>query len=111
MRKIRRSIAKAYARELGMQHPNKRRVSTKQILIRGRMTPITVAAQSAFGEFFAKLMDGHKSTVKALARIEKQRSANQRQADKRAQERRKARWDKLDAKAAQFPIACGKGQP
>ena len=100
-------IAKTYTLELGVQHPNKRRVSVKQMLIRGRKIPVTVRAPSAFGEFFAKLISGHKGTAKTIAPIEQQRTANQKQADKLAQERRKARWAKIDAKAVRFPAARG----
>lgn len=54
--------------------------------------------------------DGIAQGSRDYRRIERRRAANQKQADKLAQERRKARQAKLDARAAQFPAACGKGR-
>lgn len=108
MRKLERSVAKSYARELGMQHMNKRRSETKIITVRGTEMPISVRAKSAFGVFYQKLGFGlNGKLAREVARIEKRRWQNALKAVDAQEKSRSKRQAKLNAKAVQFPIACG----
>lgn len=108
MRKLNRSVARAYAREMGIQHMNKRRVEAKTVQLHGMQRVFNVRAKSIFGDFYARLMTGTLpgAVRKSIKRYDKA-------LDKRAAEAREsisnsaARLRLNDRKAAQFPRACG----
>lgn len=108
-RSIKRSIAKSYARELGMQHPNKRRFAQKTTNLHGVMRTFTIRDKSRFGDFYARLIGGNlpSGVENVIKRIEERRDKAQSSAHKIAVERRGARNMRLNFKAEQFPTACG----
>lgn len=108
-RSIKRSIARAYARELGMQHPNKRRTAEKTTNLHGVMRTFTIRDKSRFGDFYARLTGGALpiGVEKVIQRIESRRDKAQAAAHKIAVERHVARNMRLNLKAERFPAACG----
>lgn len=111
-RSIKRSIARAYARELGIQHQNKRRVAQKTANLHGIMRTFTIRDKSRFGDFYARLIGGNLpgGVEKVIRRIEARRDKAQAAAHKIAVERRGERNMRMNLKAERFPAACGGAQ-
>lgn len=78
MRKLNRSVARAYAREMGIKHMNKRRVEAKTVQLHGMQRTFNVQARSIFGDFYARLMAGTLpgAVCKEIRKIEAARWRN-----------------------------------
>ena len=108
MREIRRAVARGYARDMGIDHLNKRRQQTRTVKVGEKERKVTMPAKSRFAALWRRLLgEGERKPAKEIRKIEQQRDKNQRAATTLAAKRKLERQAKLNRKAELFPKATG----